>query len=141
MRLGRNQVPAAAPAYTAAASHIWFWRAHLVSHVVRDEAEVAGVHANAVRTKDGADLGHHRRARGLDAERAQHRTDVIRGHGGGVNDVAVGPGALKIDAVRLHRHRVPRLARLLLHHVAALNACTAAQHMSSISGKDFSPLP
>lgn len=96
-----------------------------MGHVVGDEAEVARVHPNAIGAKDRADLGHELRTRGLHAEGAQHRAHVVGGDSTRVHDVAVGPGALKVDAVRLHRQRGALLTRLLLHHVAPVDACAA----------------
>jgi len=46
-----------------------------------------------------------------------------RTHAGRVHDVGRLPGGREVDAVRLHRQRGARLARRLLHHVAALDAC------------------
>lgn len=74
------------------------------------------------------ETSHQRRARGLDAERAQYRADVVGGYAKRIKLAAPGrPGARKVDTVGLQRERGPGLARALLHQVAALDACAVGR--------------
>ena len=109
--------------------------AHLVGHVVGDEAEVARVNADAISAEDAADLCHYSGASGLDAKSAQHCTHVVGGDGRDIHEVTVGPCALKIDAICLHRHRGSLLARLLLDHIAAVDACGRKTSVRPVASK------
>ena len=103
--------------------------ADLAGHVVGDQAEVAGVHADAVGAEHAPDLGHHRPARSFDAKGAQHRADVVAGDRADVHEVVIDEGALKVDAIRLHAELRPWLVLLLLHHIAAVNACSPVSQL------------
>lgn len=90
-------------------------------HEVSNEPQVAGVNPNAIGPKHSPDFPHQGCPGCFHAVHPQSAPDIIAGDLVDIYDIAVGPDAHEVDAVRLNLDW-PR--RIGLHDVALLNACT-----------------
>lgn len=83
----------------------------MAGHEVGDEAQVPGVDCNPIGSKHRPNLMDNSCSGSFHPKGVEHRSDVVGGDVVEVDDVAVGPGCPKVEAISLNLG--PRASRLV----------------------------